>query len=161
MTRAGPAVPRARLVNSRGVSGRSLGRVHRHRGALALELQPWALLELRLIAVQQRRGAVGEQDRVARLAGRCLDSSRDVDRVADHAELEPPIAAYVPRDDGAGVEAQSDLQRPGIARADDVLDLERGGQGLVGVVGLTTWSAEHGQQPVADELVDPSAVGMD
>ncbi len=40
-------------------------------------------------------------------------------------------------------------------------DLDRGGQRLVGMIGLAPRGAEHGQQAVADELVDAAAVVVD
>ncbi len=109
--------------------------------------------------LQQLLGSLGEQDRVAGLPGGGLDPRGHVDGIADHAELEPARPAHVPGDHRARVQADAELQPlRGVELADD---LQRCGERLVGVILLAAGSAEHRQQAVADELVDPAAVVMD
>ena len=113
-------------------------------------------------AVSRPRRLRGDQHVVTGLAGRRLDPGRDVDGVADDAEVEPPAAADRARDDLPGVDADPDPEAPRPAVAVDRAAIsQRGADSPVGVVGVGLRRPEHGQQPVALELVDVAAVAGD
>ena len=95
------------------------------------------------------------------LPGRRLHPRGDIHGVADHRKLEPPGAADVTGDDAAGVETDADQELAAVFLGDGAFDLEGRGQCLVGVIGLAAGSAEDGEQAIADELVDVTAVLVD
>jgi hypothetical protein len=107
--------------------------------ALTLQRNLRASLESHRIRAEQVPRLLGEKDRVPGLAGGGLDPGGDVDGVADHAELEAPASADVPREHCARIEANADLKRAGEALSGRSLDRPCGGEGLVGVVRLPPW----------------------
>jgi len=103
-------------------------------------------------------GRGGDQHLVVELAGRRLDPGGDVDGVADDAEVEPAGAADRPGDHGAGVDADPDAEQIAVTVVDALGDPNRGANSTVRVVVEPLRRPEDGQQAVADELVDVSAV---
>ncbi len=159
-TESGRCRPSARcsLGSSRPSREGRRRRVQRDRLRLALQLYRRALVERGgPLAGQQRPRALGDQHGVSRHPGRSFDPGGDVDRVADHRELEPSAPADVARDHGAGIEP--DAERHLIDGRGG--DLQGGRQSLVGVIGLAPRRAENGEQTVTDELVDMAAMSVD
>ena len=114
------------------------------------------------VAVERGVRRLGDQQVGVGLAGQLLDPRGGVDGVADHREVDAPAAADGAGDDLAGVDADADLQprRPVGEFTSSTMHARRLDRAL-GVVGLALGRAEHGDQPVADELVDVAAVLVD
>ena len=128
--------------------------------ALALQLHGAARQDaLRLVEEPSRR--LGDEDVVAGLARDALDARRGVHHVADDRELQTPAAADGARDDRPRVHADADGERVPEALAHDRGDLARGRHAPLGMPAERLGSAEHGQQPVADVLVDVAAVVLE
>ena len=164
---APPRPPRRiaeRVVHIRARTGldgdRNQRRIELDPPVVAADLALAARLDLDRLGELRARLA-GDQDRVAGLAGGGLDPGREVDRVADHAEGEPPGAADRARDDRPGVHPHPDLEAAGAAAVDRPRQLHRALHRAVGVLVDPLGRAEDGQHGVADELVDVAAVAGD
>ena len=124
---------------------------HRLRSALQGELTTG--FQVVVGPLQQAARGLGQQDRVPGLAGRRLDAGRDVHRVADHGELEPPAAAHGADDHRARVEPDADADLAAEAPSTSRAISQAAAQRVVGVVGQPLGGAEDRQQAVAEELV--------
>ena len=137
-------------------------RPHRHRLALALDVYCRPLDLATFTDVSRSRVCslnriVSPVRRVAR-----LDPRGRVDGVTDHGEVEPAAAAdvagHAPCPSAIPIPISS--SPPSRSRAHAV-DLERGLERASAWSRSAPGSAEHGQQAVADELVDVAAVRGD
>src|SRR5829696_5893169 len=128
------------------------------RSSFPLSSIPRSLLELHFTLLEPAGGLVGQEDAIPGVARRRLGSRGDVDRVADHAEVEPSGAAHVPGHHRARAQPDRHLDLAAELLLRRVAERERRGQGAVRVAPLAARGAEHREQPVADELVDVAAV---
>src|SRR4051794_16381361 len=142
--------PRARRFCADGVERRRLGLAAQH----ALAAGPQA----RAIALESQARGLRAQDPVAGLLGELLHAGGHVDRIADQRELQLGAAADGPGEHAPAVDADADPDVAVERLSDAAVDLARGGQGAVGMVGVVLGHAEDAEQSVADELVRMSAV---
>jgi len=102
----------------------------------------------------------GDEHGVAGRSGRGVDPRSDVDRVADHRELESSGAADVAGDHGAGAEADAGRELRSKRAGDRLLDLERGRQRPLDMVGLAARANQPELLcPVTDEDCADDAAG--
>ena len=94
-----------------------------------------------------------------------LDAGGEVDRAADDRVLGPLLGADIAHHGLAAVDADPHLEARAAALDVPAVDVdhrplhgERGGGGALGVVRMGQRRAEHGEDGVADELVDGAAI---
>ena len=97
--------------------------------------------------------------------GQRLEPARHVDGVADHREVDRLAVADTAEQERADLDADADLQRPaqlrlelGVDVVEHEIDRACRAQGLAATDLDPRMLPEYGEQPVAEELVDPAAV---
>ena len=142
-----------------GLDGGQPERLH-HLDRLALAAEAEQLGRADLDRVAGRPQGPGRQQDLVGL-GRLLDPGRGVDRRAGHPQIARPGAGR----DLAGVqpdaEAQGDVAEGGLGRLDDVAHGQRRPHRPGGVVVVPGGEAEHGQDGVADVLLQGPAEAAD
>ena len=97
---------------------------------------------------------LGEKNRVARGFGELLKAGSDVDGVTDEGELELAAAADGSGDHHPGVDPYADPKVPAESLGDKTVNQNSGGDSGIGMIRKVIRSAEDGQRPVTQELVD-------
>ena len=152
----GQSEPTARRPGRAGAT--ALGAHSATRSVLPLQLAGRARREATVVQPEQVQRGLRDEHDVTGLAGHLLDAGGGVDGVADHRELDPPAAADRAGHHRARVHPDPDLEPALVVAANRARRRPARRDRALGVIGEQVRGPEHGQQPVADELVRVAAV---
>jgi hypothetical protein len=121
-------------------------------------------------AVKRRSQFRTDDDRLAEHLGRILDAAHQIDRGADHREIEPVGGADIAVMDGADMQRDDDVERRLAVHCREIVKAGDGGDRVARCGdrdcrdrcnGIVRGDRKNGKQAIADEFEDFAAMPAD